>query len=208
MDDVTCFLVTETAEAEVNLRRFTASGIDRERGCPAQVEHNGYVRGCDATTWLEGRVPFERNEDGHYRGDIEPAAYAGDERWPTLCAACGQPFAEVDDWQVNREPIWAAGDGREWRQRSLPPGAMFDATWARFWGVGEDGMALTVVLPPGTEDSRGHWWHIDGPASGEGGVRKPNAWTRSGVPPVVTARPSILTSDFHGFLTEGVIRGC
>jgi len=92
------------------------------------------------------------------------------------------------------------------------PGAMFygedilpQTPNAKFpYKVGPDGKALVVVLPDN------HWWWIDS-IPGNGGK-----WERTGIPPNVTARPSILThkgeggkeQSYHGFLTDGVLESC
>ena len=90
-------------------------------------------------------------------------------------------------------------DGSEVWHRDLPPGALFDSWWMpEGWKTG--GEALTLVLP----DLRP--WNMDGPASSGG------RWTRTGTPPKVTARPSILSgegpSSYHGWLTDGVLTVC
>jgi hypothetical protein len=58
---------------------------------------------------------------------------------------------------------------------------------------GPDGRCLVLKTPAGD-------WVIDGPASGGG------RWERTGVPPLITARPSILIpGQYHGWLTAGVL---
>lgn len=58
-----------------------------------------------------------------------------------------------------------------------------------------------LVLCPNTEgDDRGRcWWDIDNCSSNGAG------WTRTGTPPNITVRPSIVfpPNGYHGFLTEG-----
>ena len=85
----------------------------------------------------------------------------------------------------------------------LPPGAMFDPD-VIYGGEtkyhGPDGKGLVVILPSGEN------WHIDSPASN--GAPNVAGWKRTGVPPTVTARPSIQTSLYHGFLTDGVLTEC
>lgn len=72
--------------------------------------------------------------------------------------------------------------------------------WAVWWipkgdsWTGPDGLCLSVCLPDGTH------WMIDGPSSSDG-----PGWERSGTPPLITARPSILTRQYHGWLTDGVL---
>lgn len=183
-----CFWVEDTGEVELTLRRYA------DGPCGDRSYHNAVAP--------IGRAAAARSEEGYLEA-LPVEAYAGDERWPPVCS-CSRPFTDEDPWQVNQRPIYRARDGREWVDDKLPPGAMFDALWSRPWGVGADGIALTVVLPPDSEDSRSHWWHVDGPARGEGQEPKPNAWTRTGdpkaEPPTVDANPSILTNDYHGYL--------
>jgi hypothetical protein len=82
---------------------------------------------------------------------------------------------------------------------------MWDAHWMPDVYKGHDGMALCVRLP------NLHDWLIDGP-SYDGRDRGPG-WTRTGIPPRVTARPSIFSNQgapypWHGFLTDGVLEEC
>lgn len=54
-------------------------------------------------------------------------------------------------------------------------------------------------------DERAIWqnnWLVDAPS------KQGSPWTREGKPPKVTARPSILTSRYHGFLTDGFLVEC
>jgi hypothetical protein len=44
------------------------------------------------------------------------------------------------------------------------------------------------------------WWNVDMKSSGGGA-----GWQVTGTPPLLTARPSILTEDYHGWLTDGVL---
>ncbi len=53
---------------------------------------------------------------------------------------------------------------------------------------------LFVCLP------NGNHWCVDQRESGG-----TNGWTVTGVPPCITARPSILSVDYHGWLTDGVL---
>lgn len=189
-----CFWVDEIEETELALRRYVSS-TDETRKCPGKWGYH------NAQTSI-GRVPAVRDAEGY----LEPIAngksvYANDDRWPTKCDACDYEFVDDDQWQVFRERVFRGRhvDG-EWSERSLPPGAMLDGFWHP--QKGPDGIALVVVLPPAAEDSRGHWWHVDGP-SRNNGVAGPG-WTRTGDPlanpPTVHVSPSILTGDYHGWL--------
>ncbi len=154
--------------------------------------------------------------------DLMPAS--DDPRWPQKCD-CGYVFEPaVMDWcpspdcqaETKRHKILVRGDqqqvffdqlyrrvdsGQVGSLEELGPGCMWDAWWMGGDCKTPDGKQLNVILPNGD-----HWW-IDGPAKGGG------HWTRTGTPPKVTARPSIWASqgtprDYHGFLTDGVLRRC
>lgn len=148
--------------------------------------------------------------DKFYHGSPDVERFLDDHRWPTQCDFCQHVFSDDDEPPslgigtrlIGTEVIYRrpSRDGvRYYPQRSLPPGAMYDAPWHRPFGhIGPDGLSLTVQLPPGYLS----FWCIDGPATnGE-------KWTRTGTPPNVTAAPSILSSDYHGFLQGGVLTDC
>jgi hypothetical protein len=122
-----------------------------------------------------------------------------DPRWPKTCHVCGTPFRDEDNWQHNVHRLYSgAPDGKLYTVRDMPPGSMYDATW---WPKkGPDGICMHVVLPPagGLAD----YWNVDGPSSNGPG------WTRTGTIPLVTARPSIQTPRYHGFLTDGFLMEC
>lgn len=123
-----------------------------------------------------------------------------DPRWPTACDRCHEQFRPDDYWQIFCDWIFKISDtGQEMPFRDLPPGAMFNCHWSP--QTGPDGIACTVRLPDGTN------WNIDGSAHG-GGKSTPNAWTRTGTPPNISASPSILTSGYHGWLQNGVLTEC
>lgn len=75
--------------------------------------------------------------------------------------------------------------GEEYPVHDAPPGAMFFADWY------QEGATLAVKLPDGTV------WLID--LEYEPGKK----WTRHGKPPAITATPSILTANYHGWLRDG-----
>jgi len=123
--------------------------------------------------------------------------------WPSNCPQCG--VSMVYDGKF--EQGWNTRIGtRIWRQpetgeehiglEEFGAGAMFDASWLPW--KGPDGLSLSVILPPGGQVDV---WHIDGFAGGSD--HRP--WERTGTPPNVTAKPSILTPRYHGFLTNGYL---
>ena len=225
-----CFWVEETGEVELSLRRFTfgqyepstpGDGYHDDRpdhvACPSMPKRDvkgqpgkTYQSGHDASVPI-GRGVQRRNAEG-YLEVVPRDEYPDDPRWPMTCEHCGGPMPDAALYQVNQEPIMREVDvaegvtPREWSQKQLPAGAMFDARWDT--RKGPDGVALVVVLPSpsedeGKRDARPHFWHVDGTASSGG------HWKRTGDPktnpPTVTATPSILSSDYHGYLRDGVL---
>jgi hypothetical protein len=125
---------------------------------------------------------------------------------PERCPQCGEAIDySTTDWKTGSPSRMGT---RDWRnpetgevrpnQEDWGPGAMFDASaWNEHWAKRTpDGICWGVVLPPG---GRGDIWIIDGKASSGG------YWQRSGRPPMLTVTPSILSSRYHGFLTDGVL---
>jgi len=210
MDDVRCFLVEPTGTTERSLRRFTRR---REAVCPGgenggghealvRIE-NGRCRLVDDGEWITWQGDREPDLGDHWPHD--------DPRWPPTCASCGYRFLEGDSWQLFWEPLYAvcphdadqAPQPGLWTRRTLPPGAMYWAPWEAPDERGPEGLGgLVVTLPDGSP------WNIDGAAWRSGEQRVPRAWTRTGTPPLVTARPSILTPTYHGWLTDGVLSHC
>lgn len=189
---VECFWVEPTGKAVRTLRRYRR-GEDK---CEHPDNRFGYH--C-ATVDLDGEfdVVWSPQDDGsRYIAAIDCADYAGDDRWPKNCV-CGYEFIEEDHWQARQEPIYAAEDGRRaWTSpaygRKPTPGAMFDTYWMPERRK-EDGLCISVVCPDGAV------WCVDGPAGNGDG------WTREGAPPKITAQPSILTPDYHGYLQNGIL---
>lgn len=195
-----CFWVDEQPEVQLYLRRYA----DSDGSCPGGY-HNAAVPVGVEIAERDAAGYLRAGRTAHARADVDEK-WRDDDRWPTRCASCPYEFTDTDSWQVARDRIFRRPDtGEEWTERKLPPGAMLDGFWHP--QKGPDGIALVVVLPPAVEDSRGHWWHVDGP-SRSGGKAGP-AWSRTGdpkaSPPTVTVTPSILTGDYHGFLRDGVL---
>jgi hypothetical protein len=182
-----CFLIEQTDRLELGLRRYA------DGPCPKMPGEHGYHNACTPIGRLRRKPTAPR---GYEKLPPPVPKYEGDDRWPKRCA-CGRRFRKADHWQVWTERIWRpVADGRRFTLRTAPVGAMYDAGWLPDGYRGLDGAALTVALPP-----EGGWdvWHIDGPSSSGG------RWERTGTPPKVTARPSILTPRYHGWLTDGVL---
>lgn len=180
---VTCFLIVATDRHRVKLRRWAA-----DADCPSRPSGPHEA----------GAVVGEERHESHPTCGDDPARFPHDDpRWPSKCDHCGAPFAPSDAWQVFYEGVYARADGApgEHYLRSLTPGAMYDATWLDHQR-GPDGRSLILQLPDGRP------WHIDGPSTNG------NGWTRTGEAPRITARPSILTPGYHGWLTDGVLTSC
>lgn len=176
----TVFLIERTARARESLRRYAAGD------CPA----TGHAL-HDASVVL-GEIDYP--DDG-YNGRGADDLPHDDPRWPIACA-CGRPFTDADTWQHNINRLYSGGD---WVGvlREAPTGAMWDAEWLHGWHAGADGKSLVLKLP----DRRD--WMMDGPASN--GTPDQPGWVRTGTLPTITARPSIGSDGYHGFLTDGVL---
>lgn len=191
---ITCFLITPINQVYRSLRRYTASDALR---CPA---HAAWGHSASFTL-LDDLAPLTRDERGFMvNEDVFPA---DDPRWPSRCDACGYEFQPGDPRVVDYDEIYLTPDGvfvhtRPARQRignvePAPAGAMWHAPWMADAWHGPDGRALYLRLPDG------HDWFIDGPSRSGGG------WERTGEPPRLTARPSIASPGYHGWLTDGVL---
>jgi hypothetical protein len=151
--------------------------------------------GHDATVLLE-TVPYpldgEKNGEG---GDTHPHE---DPRWPKGCSRCPYEFKPEDQWQHNLDRLFKTEAFPLYvTLSSAPPGAMYFADWYPW--KGPDGHCLVVKTPAGE-------WIVDRPPSSGGA-----AWTRTGVPPNVTANPSILftgADGYHGWLRGGSLVEC
>jgi hypothetical protein len=188
---IPCFLIVPTDRYRISLRRYVAYDPANARACGASG-----TAPCGALCV----VGTEQHDEAPARGD-DPARFPHDDpRWPSACERCGAPFLESDAFQVFPENIYVRADGGagEYVLRELPAGAMYDATWLHEMDDmrGPDGHSYIVRLPDHTD------WLIDGPARGGG------HWARTGEAPLLTARPSILTPGYHGWLTNGVLAPC
>lgn len=190
MSKIECFLLEPTMRSRVSLRRYSSSGDMKV--CQGVGYHNA------KTPIGERAVVFSVKHAGCIELIDRSEPPRADPRWPTRCEACGYEFVESDAWQLFSDLVYVRRDtGAEMTLHDAPPGAMWDATW---WpDRGPDGRTLCVRLPPGRPYDD---WMIDGPSNNGGG------WTRTGVAPRITARPSILTKDYHGFLTDGFLESC
>lgn len=180
MSDVACHFLEQLPRIRRSLRRYSG-----DRKCP-----NGPFGYCNA------EVPLD-DIDYPVRAVIESFFIPhGDLRWPKGCPVCGVPFVDADTWQVFVDTLHRrSGTGEIVALRQAQPGDMWDAYWMPYT-KNADGRCLVVKLP------NGHDWMIDGPSQQH---PEPGAWTRTGTPPNISASPSILAADYHGWLRNGVL---
>lgn len=150
----------------------------------------------DAKVFVDPRLP---EVDFPACGLLPTDAQKADPRWPRTCA-CGYAFAPEDEWQVKVDRLYSGCPDGELRiLRDLPIGALWDASWladtedgrARY--AGPDGKAWCVMLP-GQND-----WLVYGPS------KDGKKWEITGLPPNITAVPSIGAPTYHGHIQGGVI---
>ena len=184
---IACFWLTPTDTYEVGLRRF-AYGERPECRCGTRA-HDAYV-------------PIGRE---HYAEQPTTGDFGvphDDPRWPKVCTRCGFVFLEDDHWQVCYHQFYRRGDtGDLTTLPAAPPGAMWNAEYLLPDYAGPDGQSLVLRTPGGD-------WLIDRDPDGRKGV---GGWKRTGTPPRITVRPSILftgETGYHGFLTDGVLEEC
>ena len=181
MSDVVCYMLNPLPRLRRSLRRYSG-----DRKCKGPL---GY---CNAQNLLD-------EIDHPVKMTIESYNFPHeDSRWPKVCEACGVPFDTDDTWQVFVDALYTRSDtGAIVTLRDASPGALWDAWWMPDkWKNKADGLCLVCKLP------NGHDWMIDG---GSQQSPEPGAWTRSGTPPKLTATPSILAADYHGWLRDGVL---
>lgn len=193
MATIECFFLKPEPLARETLRRYRGRKEGEER-CPGPFGYH------DACAVIGESVEYTET-DFNGRGTL--AFARNDPRWPSHCA-CGYEFdSESDSWQHNLDRLYTGHPSGALYTLSYspayggaPPGAMWDADWL---GRNEymrsrspDGIILVVRTPDGD-------WEVDGKASNGPG------WTRTGVPPKVTATPSILFPKYHGWLRDGFL---
>lgn len=182
MGEVNCFMLGETGRARRSLRRYCPSTEEKPCPSPRGLRYHNALLALD-------EVPAADYYDTAQKWPMD------DPRWPRACV-CGYSFTEDDEWQVFYETLYKRSDNDHVTTLGdAPVGAMWFADWMSKPFHGTDGHCLVVKLPDGYE------WMVDGPAK-DGG-----RWIRTGVPPLVSASPSIVTPNWHGFLTNGILRG-
>jgi len=188
---IKCFWLEPTDQIEMDLRRY--KGSESGEKCPGPMSYH------DASVII-GQDLKSNHTDVH--GDSWDHA---DPRWPKKCS-CGYEFVDADHWQFNPTSLYKRADtGELVTMHNAPVGAMMHADWLhregwRGYKLGADGVMLQVKTPDG-------WWCVDGPTYGPEG-RKDGSWTRTGTIPNVTASPSILMPNYHGWLRDGYLVEC
>jgi len=187
---IQCFWLEPIASVRVSLRRYRGGSLD---DCPV----HGYHTTSAVIVEAEPKPLPEPVPRGYEHSPPQDLVPHDDPRWPTRCE-CGYEYVDDDCWQINRDRLYERSDGGpRCTMRDVPPGAMWDAWWRFTHPPGPDGRQLTVQTPDGP-------WCVDSPSS-----NGKTPWTRTGKPPLVTARPSILMpGGYHAFLTEGVLEEC
>lgn len=139
----------------------------------------------------------------HYGG--EPEDYP-DDMWPMFCYKCGESVPKDANRQVFNQRLYDTPSGE------LEPGNIFWNDWypENLYWDNHKGPHLMAVLPNGNE------WCIDSRASNctMPEDRTHRCWCRHGEPPDITVDKnghtcaagagSIMSGDYHGFLTNGV----
>ncbi len=188
MNEVQCFWSAPLPRMRLDLRRFVWS-TDLESKCPGPF---GYHTKSLVIGEIDRPLP-NYDEPNAHECELENIPH-DDARWPKHCD-CGFEFRDSDPWQLNAHRLYE-GAGMIFILPEAPVGAMWDAWWMGNQWKGPDGIHLAVKTPGGE-------WLVDGPSANGG-----PGWTRNGEIPNVSASPSILMSNYHGFLTGGILKGC
>jgi hypothetical protein len=217
MEPIKCFFVEPTGEVELYLRRYV--GSDKAK-CPGPMGYHDAMK-------LIGDAPAIYTElHGRRVLDRRPEEFKDDDpRWPTECI-CGYKFQPDDNRQIFQEQVYVRRDtGEEFGLRHLPAGAMYFADWMLHDGSnrdrGPDNHSL-VVMVPSPKTGKAHCWHVDSRCNNcdlpDDDEHK--CWVRRGDPTtgIITVDKngktcgagggSIQTDDWHGMLTDGILRQC
>jgi Family of unknown function (DUF6527) len=185
------FIAEPTGTCRLALRRF-------------RFGQDGENHLHDATVVIDEDAPETPRQPNGMKPATDGRVPHGDLRWPGECA-CGERFAEGDEWQVN-EASWYEGGGHRfaWGIGSWdgPPGAMIRAPWRDSTGDDNGLPAWIVFLPNGT-----FWCTRDRESRDDGQPCK--QWQVTGVPPQITVHPSIDDRNparpWHGWIRDGMI---
>jgi hypothetical protein len=195
---IPCFFLEPAGKKRISLRRYvSASSPNHACSNPAFPYYHDAIVPIETittadtpTSSVDGLVDVPRD----------------DPRWPTHCV-CGHAFSPDDEWDVWCQDLYIRKDTGALHTLgsstpdAAPVGAMWYADWMQM--KGPDGHTLVVRTPGGD-------WIVDYKASNSG---KP--WERTGVPPKITANPSIGIGEgpnggwkYHGWLRDGVLIEC
>ena len=185
-----CFMVRESDFVQIYLRRYSAGVY----ACPTTFP--GSVTYHNAEVIIDPQAPAAEHE---LVGKSPDAEMKADPRWPKHCA-CGRAFHPEDYWQYNVDHLYEGSpDGKLYRLRDLPPGAIWRATWME--DIQENpysnpaGEVYALMLPSGNE------WLIYGKASNSN-----KKWNVEGELPGITVTPSILQEGkYHGYVKNGLV---
>lgn len=190
---IKCFWLRETNRLQRKMRRYQREVIfEGATRAVCNVSGIGYH---NAEVLIEPLILSEET-----RSVIKEVTESEkrDLRWPKQCA-CGYVFTPNDHWQWFTERIYRRLDnGQDTTIRDAPPGAMWNAYWLthRSDTPKPDGLRVMVKTPGGD-------WYVDDKASNGPG------WTRTGManvdPPTISATPSIMCHDYHGWLRNGTL---
>lgn len=140
-----------------------------------------------------------------FRGmDFDDHPEFEDYDWPHACPRCGAKLDYEGEWETGWRTFMGTASWRNPQtgevkdnQHDFGPGAMYEVGYMEWLKERTpDGKVWAVVLPPA---GQADYWVIDDKASSGG------YWTRTGTPPNLSVTPSILTPNYHGFLTNGVL---
>jgi hypothetical protein len=187
MKGIPLFIAEPTGRCRLVLRRFCYGRKGHSHDASAVIGEDEPVTQCGpdgVKPVTDGRIPHD------------------DPRWPRSCA-CGEPFSDSDEWQVN-ELDWYEGGGHRfcWGIGSWngPPGAMVKADWR---DVPESRPPSYIVFLP-----NGAYWCTNDRASGPDGTIGPY-WDVTGTAPDITVSPSIDDRDparpWHGWIRSGML---
>lgn len=216
--DTKTFWMDPSGQTARGLRRYSTEHRKSGGGWDCT---NGYH---SAINWVD-RVPTKtyQDTDGCRMRKEVPQFSKTDPRWPLVCDSCAYLFVNTDPKQTFSDEIYRRADtGAEHvlplrkpgpqDAPAAPAGAMWHSYWLPSGWRGDDGIALTVCLPDGTD------WMVDSRARNCDQPNRPHkCWVRHGDPRQghVTVDKngdtcgagggSIASSGYHGFLRAGVL---
>lgn len=216
VEPIRCFLVEESGQARVSLRRYANFNL------PAEERSRVHTRQAVSVTLPGGVERICTHRYGYHNAEVElgvhpsvldasghleilPMPPNDDPRWPTVCE-CGYVFAEDDEWQINQNEIYVPAPGNEdlapegprsWPRWDLPAGAMYYPAWLQPRGSNEagpnsyveptDGSVLTVIVPAMPDGSGRSEWIVDAYCKNcDRKGQRHHCWCRRGTPPNVT----------------------